>query len=140
MASAVDTVYISTSYDVPESTIQTLLDTDAVTELVKSLLVQLENKARDYDELKSEKLRSDVELENAVRTGDARARMLRSSVEKSMKEVEILKKKLDEEGATKQPSRSLSCQLSHMYAFRKYTCCVRDRIARAQVIYIPLNI
>lgn len=94
---AIDTAYIAAAYAVPEPTLQTLLDAPTV-ELVQQLLAHIETKAREFDEVKAEKLRSDVELENAVRTGDARARALKASVDKNLKELEEVRKKLSEEG------------------------------------------
>ncbi|KAK8181536.1 hypothetical protein BKA81DRAFT_276087, partial [Phyllosticta paracitricarpa] len=94
---AIDTAYIAASYSIPEPTLQNLLDAPTV-ELVQQLLSQIEVKAKEFDELKAEKLRSDVELENAVRTGDNRARALKASVDKGLKDVEELRKKLNEEG------------------------------------------
>lgn len=96
-AAAVDVGYLSASYAVPESTLQSLLSEPTV-ELVQSLLVQIEARAREYDELQSEKLRSDVELENAVRSGDTRAKALKASADKALKEVEELRQKLSQEG------------------------------------------
>lgn len=94
---AIDTAYIAAAYSFPEPTLQTLLDAPTV-ELVQQLLVKIEAKAREFDEVKAEKLRSDVELENAVRTGDARARALKASVDKNLKELEEVRRKLSEEG------------------------------------------
>ncbi|KAK8184280.1 hypothetical protein BC567DRAFT_218003 [Phyllosticta citribraziliensis] len=94
---AIDTAYIAASYSIPEPTLQTLLDAPTV-ELVQQLLSHIEAKAKEFDELKAEKLRSDVELENAVRTGDNRARALKASVDKGLKDVEELRRKLNEEG------------------------------------------
>ncbi|KAL1621757.1 Protein mlp1 [Diplodia seriata] len=93
---ALDTAYIAAAYSVPEPSLQTLLDAPTA-ELVQDLLAKIEAKAREFDEVKAEKLRSDVELENAVRTGDARARALKASVDKNLKEVEEVRKKLNEE-------------------------------------------
>ena len=97
MAAAVDLPYISSSYSVPQSTLTTLLDAPT-TELVNDLLHYLDNKAREFDELKAEKLRVDVELENAVRTGEARAHALSDNVDKGLREVEDLRNKLNQEG------------------------------------------
>lgn len=94
---AIDTAYIAAAYSVPEPALETLLDSPTV-ELVQQLLAKIEGKAHEFDDVKAEKLRSDVELENAVRTGDARARALKSSVDKNLKEVEEVRKKLSEEG------------------------------------------
>lgn len=94
---AVDTAYISASYNIPEPSIQTLLDSPTV-ELVQSLLAQVESKAREYDNLKAEKLRADIELENAVRGGEAQRSSLKASFDRALSEVEELRRKLNEEG------------------------------------------
>jgi nucleoprotein TPR len=94
---AVDVGYLAASYSVPEPTIQSLLSAPTV-ELVQSFLAQIEAKAREFDELKSEKLRSDVELENAIRGSDTLARSLKASADKALKEAEELRQKLSQEG------------------------------------------
>ncbi|KAI9664826.1 MAG: hypothetical protein M1821_006274 [Bathelium mastoideum] len=99
-AAAVDVAYISTSYSVPHSTLTTLLDEPTV-ELVQELLRYLDQKAREHDEVKAEKLRAEVELENAVRSGEARARALNDTVEKGLQDVDGLRKKLHQEGANR---------------------------------------
>ncbi|KAI9714437.1 MAG: hypothetical protein M1820_000398 [Bogoriella megaspora] len=95
-AAAVDVAYIATSYAVDQTTLTTLLDAPTV-ELVKSLLEQLTNKAREHDELEAERLRRDVELETAIREGESRSRNLKANVEKSLKDVEELRAKLNQE-------------------------------------------
>ena len=101
----VNVEYVAASFAVPQLTLQSLLDNPTV-ELVTSLLQQIEAKAREHDEIKAEKLRSDVELENAVRSGDSRARALKTSVDKGLKEVEELRTKLNDEG--------MSCPLKQL--------------------------
>lgn len=96
-AAAVDVGYLAASYAVPATTLQSLLDSPTV-ELVQSLLVQIEAKARDYDELKSEKLRADLELENTVRGNETRHKALKATTEKALKDAEELRTKLSEEG------------------------------------------
>jgi len=96
-AAAVDAAYISASYAVSEPDIQTLIDAPT-SQLVQTLLKQIESKAREFDSLKAEKFRTDVELENAVRTGESRAQSLKESVDKGLKEVENLRLKLSNEG------------------------------------------
>lgn len=97
-AAAVDVGYLAASYSVPETTFQSLLSEPTV-ELVQSLLVQIEAKAREHDDLKSEKIKVDVELEAAVQGGDSRARTLKTAADKAQKEVEQLHQKLAREGA-----------------------------------------
>jgi nucleoprotein TPR len=96
-AATVDAGYLAASYAVPETTLQSLLSQPTV-ELVQSLLTQIEAKARAYDDLQSEKVRIDVELEAAVQGGEQRARTLKATAEKAQKEAEELKKKLVQEG------------------------------------------
>jgi nucleoprotein TPR len=97
MAAQVDVRHVSTTYDVPESTIQSLLDAPTA-ELVRSFLERLAAFAKEHDILKAEKLRSDVELEAAVRGGENRARQMRDSVQKNLAQVEALRRQLGECG------------------------------------------
>jgi translation initiation factor 2B subunit (eIF-2B alpha/beta/delta family) len=94
---AVDIGYLAASYSVPETTIQSLLSEPTI-ELVQSLLVQIEAKAREFEDLQSEKLKSDVELDNAVQTGEQRARTLKAAADKAQKETAELRQKVAQEG------------------------------------------
>ena len=93
---------------VPETSIYTLLD-QPTTELVRSLLEGLSTKAQEYNELKSEKLRVDVELESAVRGGESKNRVLKSSLDKAQKESVDLRQKLQAEGGTLSGSQTSDC-------------------------------
>lgn len=97
MAATVDVGYLAASYSVPETTLQSLLSEPTI-ELVQTLLTQIEAKARAYDDLQSDKIRTDVELEAAIQGGEQRARVLKATAEKAQKEAEELKKKLVQEG------------------------------------------
>lgn len=97
-APAVDVGYLAASYSVPETTLQSLLSGPTV-ELVQSLLVQIEAKAREHDDLQSEKIKVDVELEAAVQDGDGRARTLKAAADRAQKEAAQLQQKLAREGA-----------------------------------------
>lgn len=97
-APAVDVGYIAASYAVPETNVQALLSEPTV-ELVQSLLVQIEAKAREYDELQSEKLRADIENETAVRAGETRARALQATADKAVKDAEELRQQLAQKGS-----------------------------------------
>ena len=92
---------------VPETSMHTLLDQPTV-ELVRSLLERVLAKAQEHNELKSERLRVDVELENAVRGGESKTRSLKSSVDKAQKEGTELRQKLQEEGGTPSSFRALN--------------------------------
>ncbi|KAA8623582.1 filament-forming protein tpr p270 protein [Pyrenophora tritici-repentis] len=104
-ATAVDVGYLAASYAVPETTLRSLLSEPTV-ELVQSLLTQIEAKARAYDDLQSEKIRADVELEAAVQGGEQRARSLKATAEKAQKEAEELKKKLIQEENARQEAQT----------------------------------
>lgn len=96
-AAAVDVGYLAASYSIPEATIHSLLSQPTV-ELVQSLLTELEVKARDFEDLQSEKLKADVELDNAVQSGEQRARTLKAAAEKAQKEAEELRQKVTRAG------------------------------------------
>ncbi|KAI9770465.1 MAG: hypothetical protein M1840_003351 [Geoglossum simile] len=99
-AAVVDVAYLSSYLSVPESTLSTLLD-DPTRELVNDVLQAVSIKAKGHDEVNARKLHLEVELENAVRTGDSRSRGLKASVEKGLKELAELREKLKEEENTR---------------------------------------
>ncbi|KAF1939451.1 hypothetical protein EJ02DRAFT_257125 [Clathrospora elynae] len=105
MAAEVDVGYLAASYSVPEASLQSLLSAPTV-ELVQSLLTQIEAKARAYDDLQSERIRTDVELEAAVQGGEQRARALKATTERAQKEAEELRKKLAEEENARQQAET----------------------------------
>ncbi|KAF5853068.1 hypothetical protein GGP41_001641 [Bipolaris sorokiniana] len=100
-AATFDVGYLAASYSVPETTLQSLLSEPTV-ELVQTLLTQIEAKARAYDDIQSEKIRIDVELEAAVQAGEQRARSLKATAEKAQKEADELKEKLSHEEHARQ--------------------------------------
>lgn len=97
MATAVDVRTVASFASVSESTVSSLLDNPTV-ELVKTFLQSVQTKAREYDELKSDKLRLDVELESAVRSSESKVKVLKNSVEKGLAEVGKLRNELHESG------------------------------------------
>lgn len=94
---AVDFPFLSSHYAVAESVLNTLSQEPTV-ELVHQLLEAIASKARETEELKSDKLRLEVELENAVRGGESKVKVLKSSVEKGLTEIADLRSKLQESG------------------------------------------
>ncbi|EEP80551.1 conserved hypothetical protein [Uncinocarpus reesii 1704] len=94
---AVDVPFLSSHYSIPETTLTTLTQNPTV-DLVNELLGSIAAKARETEELKSDKLRLEVELENTVRGSEAKVKVLKSSVEKGHKEVLNLRNKLQETG------------------------------------------
>jgi nucleoprotein TPR len=94
---AVELPFVAAHYGIPESTL-TSLSRSPTTELVNQLLESLTSKAHEYDGLKSDKLRLEVELENAVRSNESKIKVLKNNVEKSLKEISQLRSKLQESG------------------------------------------
>ena len=92
-----DVPQLSSFCSLPQDSIKTLLDTPTV-ELVRRLLEHISAKAREFNELTSEKFRLGVELENAVRGAESKSRVLKSSVDKGLKEAADLRQKLQAEG------------------------------------------
>ncbi|KAF4556577.1 TPR/MLP1/MLP2-like protein [Elsinoe fawcettii] len=87
----VDVAVISASFGVEEDKLQIALDAPTA-ELVRELLSTFTVKAQEFDDAKAEKLRADVELENTVRNNEAKSKAVKSSLTKSQKEVESLRK------------------------------------------------
>ena len=81
----------------PESSITAALDAPTV-ELVKTILESISAKARQFDETQSQQLKLTVELENAIRGGDAKHRALKSSLEKAQRDASDLRQNVQEEG------------------------------------------
>lgn len=96
-ATTVELPYISAHYSISESTLVTLTQSPTV-DLVNQLLESIVKKARESDELKSDKLRLEVELENAVRSSESKIKVLKGSVERGHAEVESLRQKQKESG------------------------------------------
>ena len=97
MAATVELPYLSSHYSIPESTLTTLTQAPTV-ELVNQLLEAVSKKAHEFDELKSDKLRLEVEFENAVRSSDSKIKVLKNSLQKGQAEVEEARKNLHESG------------------------------------------
>lgn len=95
---AVEIPYLSSHYALPEATLNTLTQAPTV-DLVNQLLQSITKKAHKYDELKSDKLRLEVELESAVRSNESKIKVLKNNVEKGHAEVEDLRKKLHQSGS-----------------------------------------
>lgn len=94
---AVELPYLSSHYAIPQATLSSLTEAPTV-DLVNQLLQSITRKAREYDELKSDKLRLEVELENAVRSNESKIKLLKSTVDKGHAEVEDLRRKLHDSG------------------------------------------
>lgn len=106
-AAALDVDYLASYLGLPQQTFISIVDTPTV-ELVRQVLEAVTAKAREHDELTADKLRVDIELENAVRSSETRVEGLRSTIEKSQKTVEEVRTKLKEEGIRFR-SRKIQC-------------------------------
>ena len=92
-----DMAQLSSFCSLPQHSIDTLLDAPTAG-LVRTLLENISVRAREYNELVSEKLRLGVELENAVRGGETKSRILKGSIDKGLKEATDLRQKLEAVG------------------------------------------
>lgn len=127
---AVDLPYLASHYAIPETALSTLTHAPTV-ELVNQLLESITKKAHDYDELKSDKLRLDVELENAVRSNESKIKVLKNTVDKGHSEIDELRKKLHESGIFFHLS-----QISELVLIicRKHAICPRNRNLESQIL------
>ena len=89
---------LSAYCQLPQASITNLLDAPTK-DLVQSLLESITIRAREQEEWESEKLRINIELENAVRGAESKSRVLKSSVDKAQREVSELREKLHTAGA-----------------------------------------
>lgn len=96
-ATQLDTAQLASYCSLPQQAIDTLLDTPTL-DVVRTLLESISAKARGHSEIASQKLRLEVELENAVRGGESKNRVLKGSVDKGLKEAAYLRQKLQVEG------------------------------------------
>lgn len=92
-----DVAQLSSFCSLPQQSILTLLDAPTAG-LVRTLLENISVKAREHNDLASEKLKLGVELENAVRGGETKSRVLKGSIDKGLKEATDLRQKLQVEG------------------------------------------
>lgn len=97
MAAEVDVRAVATLASVPETTVSAVLEHPTV-ELVRSLLHNIGLRAQEYEQLKSQKFRMEVELETVVRTSESKVKALRGSVEKGLTEVTRLRTELQNSG------------------------------------------
>lgn len=99
-AAGPDATYIASYSGLALPNIQSLITTPTPA-LVASFLQAIISRAQEHERLKADRLRLDVELENAVRGGEAKARALKATHEKSLQEVEKLRSQLNEQRMSK---------------------------------------
>lgn len=96
MATAeIDLPRFSSFCSLPQTSL-TALQHAPTTDLVRQLLDGLFPRIREQDELKASTLKLNVELENAVRSGESKGRVLKSQVDKGLKEAAELRQRLQE--------------------------------------------
>lgn len=116
---AVDYAYLSTHLGVPETTISTVA-TQPTVDLVAAVLQAVAAKAHEYDALYAEKLQVDIELENAVRSSEARCQTFKATADKALKDVEEIRKKLQTEGEIKEWTRlATKCASARVWKNKK---------------------
>jgi nucleoprotein TPR len=121
-AAALDVDYLASYLSLPQQTFISIVDTPTA-ELVRQVLEAVTAKAREHDELTADKLRVDIELENAVRSSETRVQGLRSTIEKSQKTVEEVRTKLKEEGMRFRSGKYNVCPLTSCHR----ECSVKSR-------------
>lgn len=96
-AADVDVAYVSAHLGLSESTVSSAIESPTV-ELVKSILQAIATKAYEYNELYSEKLQLDIELETTARGAEAQCEAFKASADKALKDLEEARRKLQEDG------------------------------------------
>ncbi|KAL8737456.1 MAG: hypothetical protein Q9181_001672 [Wetmoreana brouardii] len=121
MATAeVDIPRLSSFCGLPQTSLRSLLDTPTA-DLVRNLLESLSPRIREYDELKAVKLKLNVELENAVRGGESKSRVLKNSVDKGVREAAQLRQKLQEEANSTSEITTLKTRISSLESSNRDT-------------------
>jgi nucleoprotein TPR len=105
MAAEVDLRAVSSFTALPEPHLATLLQAPTV-DLVKLLLQSIEAKAKDHEQVKTQKVRLEVELETSVRTNESKVKALKKSVEKGLAESSKLRVELQNSGEHHNTSQS----------------------------------
>jgi nucleoprotein TPR len=79
--------------NVPQQALATLVDAPTI-ELVQILFQAITRKAHEHEEAQADKLRLEIELENAVRSAETRCQGLKATVDKALNDVTDLREKL----------------------------------------------
>ncbi|XWW97468.1 hypothetical protein V2A60_005450 [Cordyceps javanica] len=100
-AAAIDVGYLAGHLGIDEPVLTTLT-TEPTVDLVAILLQAVTSKAHEYDTLYADKLQTDIELENAVRSAESRSQASKSTSEQALKDVQQARQKLQEEETKRQ--------------------------------------
>lgn len=96
-AADVDVGYIAGHLGLDQPVI-TNLTTEPTPELVATVLKAVAAKAEEFNTLYADKLQTDIELENAVRSSESRSQAAKATSDKALKDVEEARQKAKEEG------------------------------------------
>lgn len=96
-AADVDIGYVAGHLGLDQPVITTLT-TAPTADLVATLLQAVAAKAHEFDTLYAEKLQTDIELENAVRSSESRSQASKATAESALKDVADARQQLKEEG------------------------------------------
>lgn len=96
-AADVDVGYIAGHLGLDQPVLDSLT-TQPTAELIVQVLQAVAAKAHEFDTLYAEKLRTDIELENAVRGAESRSQASKETTAKALKDLEEVRQKLKEEG------------------------------------------
>ena len=103
-AAEVDVAYLAASVDLPELDLHTAV-TAPTPDLVSGILAAIVAKLRDLEQAK---FQLEIELEGAVRSSESRCDQFKTTTEKALKEVDELRRKLQDEGMESQSLAPLS--------------------------------
>ncbi|RCI16838.1 hypothetical protein L249_3038 [Ophiocordyceps polyrhachis-furcata BCC 54312] len=84
----------------------TALTTKPTAQLVFDLLKAVATKANEFDDLYANKLQADIELENAVRSAEARSQTSKTTTESALQEVQEARQKLQDEETKRQTAEN----------------------------------
>ncbi|KAM0447822.1 hypothetical protein ACHAO4_008566 [Trichoderma viride] len=100
-AAEVDVAYIAGHLGLDQPVVASLT-TQPTVELVTTLLQAVAAKAHEFETLYAEKLQTDIELENAVRSSETKSQAFKGTAEKALKDVEEARQSLKEEETKRQ--------------------------------------
>ncbi|KAL7920268.1 hypothetical protein ACQKWADRAFT_298994 [Trichoderma austrokoningii] len=100
-AAEVDVAYIAGHLGLDQPVVASLT-TQPTVELVTALLKAVASKAHEFETLYADKLQTDIELENAVRSSETKSQSFKGTAEKALKDVEEARQRLKEEETKRQ--------------------------------------
>lgn len=92
----VDITRLSTFLDVPDEQVAAL--STMTEDYIVSILQAVLSRANEFDDLKADKLKLDVELEQCVRTADSRVKSMKGQLDSALAETQELRLKVSNTG------------------------------------------